>query len=79
MRRRAVARFIALFGAAACANPASQSKTRDTAIVAGAKIGVAPPSGVADGEWSMPARDYASSRFSNLAQITPANAKNLHV
>ena len=31
------------------------------------------------GEWQMPARDYASSRYSELAQITPANAKNLHV
>ncbi len=26
-----------------------------------------------------PARDYANSRYSPLAQITPANAKNLHV
>ena len=31
------------------------------------------------GEWHMPAGDYASSRYSELAQITPANAKNLHV
>ena len=26
----------------------------------------------------MPAGDYASSRFSDLAQITPANAANIH-
>ena len=29
------------------------------------------------GEWTMPAHDYASSRFSELAQITPANAGSL--
>src|SRR5262249_57511927 len=31
------------------------------------------------GEWLFPGRDYANSRFSELASITPANAKNLHV
>src|SRR4051812_28816066 len=31
----------------------------------------------ADGEWTMPGRDYASTRFSKLAEITPANAKGL--
>jgi PQQ-dependent dehydrogenase (methanol/ethanol family) len=30
-----------------------------------------------DGEWRMPARDYASTRFSGLDQITTANAKDL--
>jgi PQQ-dependent dehydrogenase (methanol/ethanol family) len=29
------------------------------------------------GDWTMPARDYASTRFSDLSQITPANAKKL--
>ena len=33
--------------------------------------------GVADGEWTMPAKDYASTRFSELAEITPANATRL--
>jgi PQQ-dependent dehydrogenase (methanol/ethanol family) len=42
-----------------------------------ARIAVARPG--PDGEWAMPAGDYASSRFSPLAQITPANAKNLRV
>jgi PQQ-dependent dehydrogenase (methanol/ethanol family) len=31
----------------------------------------------ADGEWTMPAKDYASTRYSKLAQITPANATRL--
>jgi PQQ-dependent dehydrogenase (methanol/ethanol family) len=30
-----------------------------------------------DGQWSMPQKDYANSRYSSLAEITPANAKNL--
>jgi len=32
----------------------------------------------ASGEWPMPARDYAGTRFSPLAQITAANATSLH-
>jgi PQQ-dependent dehydrogenase (methanol/ethanol family) len=30
-----------------------------------------------DGQWPMPARDYASTRYSSLAQITPQNAPRL--
>lgn len=30
-----------------------------------------------DGQWTMAAKDYASSRYSGLAQITTANAKDL--
>src|ERR1700736_5875564 len=48
-----------------------------TGSVAGARIAVAhagPP-----GEWQMPAGDYASSRYSELASITPQNVANLHV
>jgi PQQ-dependent dehydrogenase (methanol/ethanol family) len=33
----------------------------------------------ADGEWPMAARDHASTRFSSLNQITPANVKRLKV
>jgi PQQ-dependent dehydrogenase (methanol/ethanol family) len=39
--------------------------------------GQAPAQAGGDGEWTMPARDYASTRFSSLAQITPANATRL--
>jgi len=38
---------------------------------------IAAPRTTAAGEWQMPAGDYASSRFSDLSQITPANAPNL--
>ena len=30
-----------------------------------------------DGQWVRPAKDYASTRYSSLDQITPSNAKNL--
>ncbi|HEY0351378.1 MAG TPA: hypothetical protein VGC48_04605, partial [Gemmatimonadales bacterium] len=30
-----------------------------------------------DGQWTMPGKDYASTRFSGLAQITAANARRL--
>jgi PQQ-dependent dehydrogenase (methanol/ethanol family) len=39
---------------------------------------VAPRAGAqTGGDWTMPARDYASTRYSELAQITPENAKHL--
>src|SRR5262245_30889016 len=34
--------------------------------------------GADDGQWPMPAKDYSSTRYSSLAQITPANATGLH-
>ena len=61
----------------ACQRPQASAATRDSVFVAGTKI--ATTASGPDGEWSMPARDYSSSRYSALAQITPANAKNLHV
>ena len=32
-----------------------------------------------DGNWTMPAKDYASTRFSGLNQLTPANVGKLEV
>src|SRR6059058_4970956 len=32
-----------------------------------------------DGQWTMPAKDYASTRFSGLSEINAGNIKNLHV
>lgn len=42
---------------------------------------VPPPSAAPadDGQWTMPAKNYASTRFSELAEITPANAGKLQV
>src|SRR5438477_3764423 len=68
-------------GIAACkrVGPAADSTRVAPAgapIVADARIGTPNPPG-SEGEWTMPAREYASSRYSTLAQITSANAKNL--
>lgn len=32
-----------------------------------------------DGQWTMPAKDYANTRFSKLARITTANVKDLRL
>jgi lanthanide-dependent methanol dehydrogenase len=31
-----------------------------------------------DGQWTMPSKDYAATRYSGLAEITPQNAGSLH-
>jgi PQQ-dependent dehydrogenase (methanol/ethanol family) len=41
-----------------------------------------PPASAApkdDGQWTMPAKNYAADRFSSLTEITPANASHLQV
>ena len=43
-----------------------------SAIAAGAKD-------AEDGQWTMPQKDYANSRYSGLSEITTENAKNLKV
>ena len=43
----------------------------------GLLAGRASAQGAADGQWTMPAKDYASTRYSGLAQITAANATRL--
>ena len=39
--------------------------------------GVQAPS-AEDGQWTMPSKDYAATRYSGLAEITPQNARSLH-
>ena len=55
----------------------AQAASGSLRTVAGAKIAF--PHAGPPGEWQMPAGDYSSSRYSELASITPANAANLHV
>ena len=31
-----------------------------------------------DGQWTMPSKDYAATRYSALSQITRSNARGLH-
>jgi PQQ-dependent dehydrogenase (methanol/ethanol family) len=47
------------------------------AVVKDARIGTPMPENSA-GQWTMPAHDYANSRFSEMAEITSANAGRLH-
>ncbi|MBX6321203.1 MAG: methanol/ethanol family PQQ-dependent dehydrogenase [Rhodospirillaceae bacterium] len=56
------------------------------AVAGGGTLGAAgppvpPPSAAApeDGQWTMPARNYASTRYSGLAEITADNVKSLAV
>src|SRR4051812_44208762 len=37
------------------------------------------PPGAADGDWQMPSRDYAGTRYSPLTEITPANVAQLQL
>ena len=62
---------------AACGNSAGADAPARPEV-SGATIATPPPNDNA-GEWLLPGRDYSSSRYSPLGQITPENAKNLHV
>jgi len=46
------------------------------AVAAGVRA--APAAAQDDGQWLMPAKDYASTRYSKLTAITPQNAPGLH-
>jgi PQQ-dependent dehydrogenase (methanol/ethanol family) len=72
MKRAAVA--LVVVAALACATSDPEQPASATAV-RGATI-AAPRTGPAH-EWPMPGADYANSRYSELAQITPANARNL--
>jgi lanthanide-dependent methanol dehydrogenase len=86
MRRVGNARFVCLLATTAVALNAcnrSQPTPTGTAIVSSnVPIGdhaVAPAaaSPTDDGNWVMPSKDYAATRFSGLKQITPANVSKL--
>src|SRR5881397_4217063 len=77
------AAFAALLVVASCKPSDKPAESREQTaaqrgaenVIVGAKI-AAPRTGPAH-EWPMPGADYSNSRYSELAQITPANAKNL--
>ena len=61
-----------------CAIDTGPSRSTDgPPIVSGARIGT-PVTGDA-GEWTMPARDFAGSRYSTLSEITSENVSRLKV
>ncbi|MEP6729440.1 MAG: PQQ-dependent dehydrogenase, methanol/ethanol family, partial [bacterium] len=77
MRRAPLVLSVLLLVSASCSrDKAAPSADSAVTTVAGTKIG-APRTGPA-GEWNLPGGDYSSSRYSDLDQITIANAKNLH-
>ena len=81
-----MARGVALVAALAtlgCLKESSDDRpTREAVSAASASASglpvIAPAATSADdGQWTMPQKDYANSRYSSLAEITPENAKNL--
>ena len=82
VRRAAVALSVAL-ALPGCSD--NWPDTRSTAVAAGSLSGgsVAMPASVAataaDGQWTMAARDYASTRYSALSEIHPGNAARLRL
>ena len=63
--------------------PLASGTCRRTLPLAALVVGLtacdrSPPTARDDGQWTMPARDYAATRFSGLSEITAANAKDLH-
>src|SRR5689334_14361676 len=74
--------MVALAGAslASCDRNQSNSSNRP-AWRASSQHAVAPAdaSPPDDGNWVMPGKDYASTRFSGLTDLTPANVKGLGV
>jgi len=70
---------VAALCAAACDRrppaPEGPSKAARTALPTGAMSAM----GADDGQWTMAAKDYASTRYSSLAEINAANVKDLQV
>ncbi len=66
---------------AAARAPGAQAATTQTPGAQAPASGAAPltAGAGAPGEWTLPARDYAASRYSPLGQITPAHAGRLRV
>ena len=77
MKVRAFAACCLALAVAGCRTRASHSIDKQpaparSASLAGARVAGQPPA-ADDGQWVMPAKDYASTRYSALGQITAAN------
>src|SRR5258706_2153705 len=55
----------------------SLPRTLGACAIAAASAAAAPPA--ADGDWPMPAHDFAATRFSPLDEIKPSNAAQLQL
>ena len=79
-RRSVVMSIVLVTVAGGCAN--ESPPPREARVASGQPDSARPQASagadtVDDGEWRMPAKDYASRRFSGLSQITTANAASL--
>ncbi|MGZ8413197.1 MAG: methanol/ethanol family PQQ-dependent dehydrogenase [Gemmatirosa sp.] len=81
--RATAAALAAAISLAACSRGRDAAADSAAASVRGANAAApappAAPDSADDGQWTMPARDYASTRYSRLSQITTANAKELQL
>ena len=81
MRRVGGAFFVAFLCTAAAAltncNRSQPARTTEASASGNRAIAPAAASPADDGNWVMPGKDYASTRFSALKQITPTNVGNL--
>ncbi|MDQ6635892.1 MAG: PQQ-dependent dehydrogenase, methanol/ethanol family [Gemmatimonadota bacterium] len=78
LRRYGLSLIIGIAGACSRGDKAATSNRSDSTAVTVSGTRIAAPRSGPPGEWAIPAGDYSSSRFSDLDQITVANAKNLH-
>jgi PQQ-dependent dehydrogenase (methanol/ethanol family) len=84
IRRNLLSAAAAILVAACLKEPSDQRSTRAAASTGALQLSgvpvIAPAATAAeDGQWVRPAKDYASSRYSGLADITPDNVKNLAI
>ena len=62
-----------------CATSFAQKQAAGAITVPGQRNDIRLVSPLANGEWTLPAGDYANTRYSPLSQITTENVKNLKV
>src|SRR5206468_3573820 len=86
--RRVESAFIVTILCTACAGLAACNRSQPQQKLGSATVYEAPPAGdhavaaaaaspTDDGNWVMPGKDYAATRFSGLNQVTPANVNKL--
>lgn len=78
--RLGVGVVLALTGCTLCVAQASKNDDQGgTTVIPGALPGIHLVSPVPNGQWTLPAGDYANTRYSPLSQINTTNVQNLHV
>lgn len=71
--------FVALAFAVLMTVSAAGQNAASVTDIPGSQPGIHLVSPLPTGDWTMPAGDYANTRFSPLSQINTGNVKNLHV